>query len=152
MFASQSRCSLRHCTATALTFGAFAMTGCSYFPESSFTLAEESRLPKWFVLESGQTRADVKVTMDYYLDHSGRTATFTLINAFGFPVQRVTGQLRGLYPHKSTNSQPGFPEGYPSYEVISVGEQVEIIEHRRMEPIFRVSDDPAVRSKLGTNG
>jgi hypothetical protein len=43
---------------------------------------------------------------------------------------------------------PGFPAGYPSYEIVSIGGVTEIIEHRKMEPIFYVSDDPAVRAEL----
>lgn len=128
------------------------LLGCSYFPESSFTLANESRLPKWLTLQPGQARADVKVTMDYYLSQSGATAKFTLRNSSGIVIQEVTGQCRGIYPLKRKEQPPGFPEGYPSYEVISVGDQTEIIEHRKMEPIFYVTDDPAVVSEFSEHG
>jgi hypothetical protein len=87
--------------------------------------------------------------MDYYIeDRPGRTATFSVTNSFGLTVQKVTGQLRGLYPLERQARQPGFPEHYPSYEIIYVGDQVEIIEHRRMEPIFYVTDDPGVWSEF----
>jgi len=39
--------------------------------------------------------------------------------------------------------------GYPSYEVITLNGITDIIEHRRMEPIFYVTDDPAVWKELG---
>ena len=38
--------------------------GCS---EANFNLAPNSRLPKWFKLSTGLSRADVTVTMDYYI-------------------------------------------------------------------------------------
>ena len=44
---------------------------------------------------------------------------------------------------------PGFPPGYPAYEVITVNGITDIIEHRKMEPIFYVTDDPAVWKELG---
>jgi len=40
---------------------------------------------------------------------------------------------------------------YPSYEIITVGRTTEVIEHRKMEPIFYVTDDPSVLSKLGVS-
>jgi hypothetical protein len=39
--------------------------GCEYFPESTFQLANDSRLPKWITIPPGLTRADVSVTMNY---------------------------------------------------------------------------------------
>ena len=36
-------------------------------PEANFDLAPDSRLPKWFKLPPGLSRADVTVTMDYYI-------------------------------------------------------------------------------------
>jgi len=47
------------------------------------------------------------------------------------------------------NSPPGFPPGYPSYEVISFAGKSEVIEHRKMEPVFYVSDDEGIRTELG---
>jgi hypothetical protein len=85
--------------------------------------------------------------MDYYVGGS-RQVTFTVTNSFGRTIRKVTGELRGLYPIERKTKLPGYPDGYPSYEIIYVGDQVEIIEHRRMEPIFYVTDDPAVWSEL----
>ena len=39
--------------------------------------------------------------------------------------------------------------GYPSYEVITVNGVIEIIEHRKLEPIFYITDDLAVLKELG---
>jgi hypothetical protein len=128
------------------------LTGCGLFPESSFSLANESRLPKWFTLLPNQTRANVTVTMDYYIDSSGRTATFTLRDSSGSVISKVTGKQKGLEPLQRSTRLPGYPEGYPSYEIITVGGITEIIEHRKMEPIFYVTDDPQVKAEFANHG
>ena len=128
------------------------VTGCGLFPESSFSLANESRLPKWFTLLPNQTRANVTVTMDYYIDSSGRTATFTLRDSSGSVISKVTGKQKGFEPLQRSTRQPGYPEGYPSYEIITVGGIAEIIEHRKMEPIFYVTDDPKVKAEFADHG
>jgi hypothetical protein len=38
---------------------------------------------------------------------------------------------------------------YPGYEVVTVDGMTEVIEHRRMEPIFYITDDPQVKQRLG---
>ena len=128
------------------------LTGCGLFPESTFSLANESRLPKWFVLLPNQTRANVTVTMDYYIDSSGRTATFTLRDSSGSVISKVTGKQKGLEPLQRRTRLPGYPEGFPSYEIITVGGITEIIEHRKMEPFFYVTDDPEVKAEFSDHG
>ena len=116
--------------------------------ESNFDLASESRLPKWFA-SAGVSRRDATVTMDYWGGPIGRTATFTLRGAQGQRVARLVGRLRGnepisLVPHGETGPLP-----YPSYEVITANGITEVIEHRQMEPVFYISDDPRVKEQLG---
>jgi hypothetical protein len=123
-----------------------AMVGCQYFPESTFELASESRLPKWITLPPRLTRADDSITMNYYSKPWGRSATFILQN--GKRQTKVDGKVKGTGPLQLKNPPQGFPPGYPSYEVITVNGMTDIIEHRRMEPIFYVTDDPAVWNEL----
>jgi len=132
-----------------LVAACLSLLGCDFFPESSFELARESKLPKWFVLPKELSRSDVTVTMSYYVRPSGRTATFTLLDAKKQKLAEVKGSLKGLEPLTLKNPQPGFPPGYPSYEIVTVNGMTEIIEHRRMEPIFYVTDEPAVWAELG---
>ena len=115
------------------------MAGSYWVPESTFELASESRLPKWIVLPPGFTRADVSVTMNYYSVIWGRDTTFILRDRKGTTLAKVDGKSRGLGPNR-------FP---PAYEVITVRNVTEIIEHRKMEPLFYVTDDPAVWKELG---
>ena len=130
----------------ALTISGSAI-GCAWFPESTFELASESRLPKWITLPPGLTRADVSITMSYYIKPWGSSATFTVKDTKGHTLKEVDGKDKG--PLQLNHPPPGFPEGYPAYEIISVNGMTEIIEHRKMEPIFYITDDPAVWNELG---
>jgi hypothetical protein len=125
-----------------------AMSGCRYFPESTFELASESRLPKWFTLPPGLTRGDVSITMNYYVKPWGRSATFILQNDRNGTLTKVDANQKGLEPLHLKNPPPGFSPGYPSYEVVTANGVTDIIEHRKMEPIFYVTDDPAVWNEL----
>ena len=128
---------------------ACSATGCDWFPESTFRLASESRLPKWISLPPGLTRADVSVQMSYYTRPWGGSATFKLQNAKGQTLTKVDGTVKGSEPLMLKHPPPGFPPGYPSYEVITVYGMTEIVEHRKQEPIFYITDDPAVWKELG---
>jgi len=123
--------------------------GCEYFPESTFDLASESRLPKWITLPPGLTHADVIITMNYYVKPWGRSATFILKDKKEQVLTKVSGKTRGLGPNQLKHPPPRFPPGYPAYEVITVNGVTEIIEHRKPEPRFYITDDPAVWKELG---
>jgi hypothetical protein len=114
--------------------------GCEYFPESTFQLASESRLPKWITLPPGLTRADVSITMSYY---TWGSAGFVLQDAKGQTLEKVDEMVKCQNFHLK-NPPQGFPPGYPSYAVITVKGTTEMIEHRKMEPVFYITDDPAV--------
>ena len=125
---------------TALCIVASVMSGCV---ESTFTLANESRLPRFLALPPGLTRSDVSVTMSYYVKASGRSATFILRDKKQQILARVNGKERGLEPLHLKNSP-----SYPAYEIVVANGITEIVEHRRPEPIFYVTDDPDVRKEL----
>lgn len=121
------------------------ITGCL---ESSFKLAKDSRLPRWFEIPEGTSRDDLIVTMDYYSTFSGAEAVFNLYKKDGlFSLKKVVGIPRG--PLRPQNPPPGFPKHYPSYEVITVNGTIDVIEHRKMEPIFYMTDDPAIWKEFG---
>jgi len=92
-------------------------------------------------MPAGVTRADITVTLDYYMGPSGGTATFTMKASDGEVLRRLNGRL------PPAQHLPG-AVGYPMYEVVTIDGLTEIIEHRKMEPVFYVTDDPAVISAL----
>jgi hypothetical protein len=127
-----------------------SLIACEPRLESTFELAAESRLPKWFTLPPGLSRLDVTVTMNYYVTQSGRTAKFILRDAKK-KLAEVNGVLKGLEPLKLKNSRSGIPLSDSAYEVITVNGMTEIIEHRQMVPTFYITDDPVVSAELGVH-
>ena len=121
-----------------------AVNGCL---ESSFELAGESRLPKWINIPPGLTRGDVVVTMSYYSSPLGGSVEFVGRDKNGKILTRVSGKLE-RYPLHLKNPQPGSDRGYPAFELITLDGITEVIEHKKMEPKFYVSDDPAARREL----
>jgi len=119
--------------------------GCAWFPESTFELASESRLPKWITLPPGLTRADASITMSYYIMPWGSSARFTLRDKKWQALTKVSGKVKGSEPLELKHPPPGFPP----YEVVTVNGVTEIIEHRKMEPVFYITDDLAVWKELG---
>jgi len=115
--------------------------GCEYFPESTFQLANDSRLPKWITIPPGLTRADVSVTMNYYSMPMVDDAQFILRDRKGKVLVKLSGRKKDLRPKNSSFA-------YPAYVAITVNGITDIIEHRKMEPIFYVTDDPAVWKEL----
>ena len=126
----------------ALCISSCAISGCV---ESSFQSANDSRMPRWVTLPPGLTRTDVSVTLNYYDNPLGRNAKFTLKDSNGKKLAVIKGKVKGLSPLQLRNPPEGFDPGYPAYEVVVAGGVTEIIEHRKMEPIFYVNDDPAIR-------
>ena len=109
--------------------------------ESSFQLASESRLPGWEALPPGVTRADVSVTLNYYTTLPGASdAEFILKNREGGKLVELKGKVKCQYPYSGLS--------YPRYDAIVVDGTTEILEFRRLEPIFYVNDDPAIRKEI----
>ena len=136
---------LRICVA-AISLSA-ATVACKYPPEASFELANESRLPTWFNLPPEVGRANVSVTMKYYVRPTGRCATFTLYDRKDHILGEINGTLRGSTPI-SVEGLTDRDSGYPSFEVITAQGVSQLIEHKRMEPKFYVVDNPTLLKTL----
>ena len=124
------------------------INGC---PESRFELASDSRLPQWFAVPAGMTRADVTVRLTYYskFDNSDDTY-FELLDRARNVITRVSGKTR---THQETdkrrNEFGGFdPGSHPRYQIATVNGVSEILEHMP-EPRFWISDHPKLRSEAG---
>jgi hypothetical protein len=140
----------RYLTGAAVAILAFTIIyqGSRMFPESTFQLASESRLPKWITLPPGLTRSDVSIKMSYF---TWPSAGFVLQDAKGQTLEKVDGKVR-CSDFRMKNPPPGFLPGYPSYTEIVVKGTSELIEHRKMEPVFYITDDPAVWKEYRTVG
>ncbi len=126
--------------------------GCEYFPEATFKLASDSRLPKWVTLPPGLTRADVSITMSYYIKPWGRNAVFIVQDTKKQILKKEDGKMKCYEPIQLKNPPQGFAPGYPAYEAITVNGLTEMIEHRKMEPLFYITDDTAVWKQYRTIG
>jgi hypothetical protein len=113
--------------------------GCDMFPESMFELPKESRLPKWVQLPPGLQRSDVSLTMIYPSKFWGSYAEFILRDKDGRKLKKYGGSLKCNVP-PSVTTEPG----YPDCIAMSVNGITDIIEHRKMKPVFYVSDNPDV--------
>jgi len=123
----------------------FTSIGCEYFPESTFNLASDSRLPKWISIPSGLKRNSISVTMSYYGDPSGRRAIFRVTDANGHLLQQIKGVVGCNEPFHLRNQSEGDAPGHSAYEAVTVAGVTEIMEHRwKDEPRFHVTDDPAI--------
>jgi hypothetical protein len=133
----------------ALTILELTIVGCEYFPESTFELASESRLPKWITIPPGLTRDDVSITMSLFDSLWGSDVKIILLDKKGRTLTKVYGEAKGRGPLYLNHPPQGFPPGYPAYEVITINGITDIVELRKPEPIFYITDDPAVWKELG---
>jgi hypothetical protein len=109
-------------------------------------LSSESRLPRWFQQPAKDSRSDLSVKMYEYLDH----ATFVLRNEqTGRQLAKVRAERLNLYPLRIPNSRRA--DGTrPNYSIMKVDGIVEIVERKRTEAVFDISDDADVRRTLLT--
>jgi hypothetical protein len=121
------------------------LTGCL---ESSFVLSPESRLPKWLKVSPKISRTDLKVTMDYYSTFSGGEYIFKLYQEGSFfRVQKITvdiADVKNIALKGLSQSQTD----YPKYYTVTVNGITDIVEYKKMEPIFYMVDDPAIWKEL----
>jgi len=133
-----------------IAISVICVAACSRGYESCFTLAPDSRLPKWIPRE--RARSEVSVVMCYYTPHDGRTASFRVFDSGGRLLSDQTGKLRGLEPQTLDAAKSGDGLVYPAYEVIDVDGVIDVIEHRRMDATFYASDDAKAWQALGVSG
>ena len=129
---------------------ALGLSGCL---ESSFKLSDDSRLPRWFVIPENLERGDLTVRMDLYSTFSGGKAVFKLYEQGRFiNTQKYTitsDEQPNIRSVQLNSPSEGFPDGYPRYKVVILNGVTDIIELRKMEPVFYMTDDPAVWKELG---
>ena len=131
----------------------FVLVGLAGCLESSFQLSDQSRLPGWFTIPQGENRSDYKVKMDLYSTFSGGKDVFKLYkkgNLLSVDKYTVTtDEQPSIRSVQLSRQREGFPEGYPRYKVVTINGITDIIELRKMEPVFYMTDDPGVWRELG---
>jgi hypothetical protein len=114
-------------------------------PESSFTLSPDSRFPNWFTIPSGYGRKDLSVVIYYYAPIPPIRANFKTI-LLGPPPEykQIDKKIGTVKWHPATRSY----SDYPSYHIVRVGNSVELIEHKKKEPIFYISDNAEMKRAI----
>ena len=111
---------------------------------SAFTLAPESRLPKWFPLPAGYSRNSIKVNLYYYSSPLPvDDAVFELTDQYDNILETVTGKMCW---HPETdgirNQRSRFDsDSGPYYVYVRINGVIEVLEHGKGQT-FRISDDP----------
>jgi hypothetical protein len=127
-----------------------SLTGCL---EASFELSPQSRIPRWLDVPEGVSRSDLRVTMDYYSTFSGGEYVFKFYDKSKFlklqKIKLTTEEQPAIRTQELRNPPAGFPKSYPAYNVVTVNGITDIVERRKMEPVFYMTDDPAVWKELG---
>jgi hypothetical protein len=108
-------------------------------------LAPDSRLPMWFRLAANIDRPSVTLQLDYYNDSMGSKGVFTLRDRQGQVVLKKGGYFGKSLEHSGALAAAS---QYPMHEVIVIDGVTDIVEHRKMEPIFYMTDDPALWGEL----
>lgn len=128
------------------------LSGC-LFLESSFVLSPESRLPKWLEAPEKVPRSELVVTMDAYTTFTGGKDVFKMKRRgdsfFRKRVVVYSGEDDTSVVLIGQEVRPRRSFEYPRYRVVTVNGVTDIIEHRAMEPVFYMVDDPEIRKKLG---
>jgi hypothetical protein len=125
----------------------FSLVACGFFPESMFRLAPESRLPRWYILPKEVERKGVSLEMRYYALPEKTKVMFILEHTGGKRISKTEGVALGL-PMNSKGKEKSSGE-YPSYRAVKVNGVVDVIEHRKMNDIFYLCEDPSIWKALG---
>lgn len=115
------------------------------FIESEFTLAPESRLPRWFTIPPGYMRKDLTMTITVYT-HPLFSKVKIIIRGPA-PEYKVLAKEIGTDRWHPLTEQQGY-NTYPNYSIISVDEVEEVYEQRRPEPFLHITDDPKLTDVL----
>jgi hypothetical protein len=112
--------------------------------ESNLTLSNDSRLPRPLKLPTGVTRSSSVVTLIEFTDGS---VSFSLKNKEGALLAEVRGRL-GTRMDVDGNKDDDVTS-YPRYTLVTLDGGDEVLEFRRPGPIFYITDDPMIISRIG---
>ena len=119
--------------------------------ESQFHLAKESDLPGWFQIPEGLKRSDLDVTLAYYTNGTADINLYDIRKGKRKLLNKKLGR-NWHHPDYWAWAQEDWPKrSHPSYVVIISDRVKEIIEHKKMEPIFYISSESDMRNTMKNN-
>lgn len=129
----------------ALTTAILLMLCSCGLAESTFDLAHESPLPRWCKDNKGREPPDAsraQVTVSYYVGEGGR---YAVLHCAGSEVKL---KLIGLDPI-ITRQEPGKPTPYSSFEILTLGDDSEVVGHISGTNRFSVIVDSDLLRNIG---
>ncbi len=119
--------------------------------ESEFHLAKDSRLPIWFNIPDGIQREDLDVTLTYYTTGPADLTLLDIREGKSKTLTKIKGNNMH-HPEYWAWAQKDRPKrSHPLYVVINVDGISEIIEHKKIAPIFYISNEAAVQNTISNN-
>ena len=118
------------------------------FCESSFKLAKDSRLPKWFQAPSGVERSDITVHFIYFLSKTKIAATNIKTGKIFFSAE-ADMKHHPITEAESKTMKQGWP--CPSYNVISVNGIEEVVGHIERGNIIHIVESSEVTRNVYNN-
>jgi len=122
-----------------------ALLGLSF--EASFKLSPESRFPRWFSIPEKYDRKDLTVQIHYYAPIPPFTYDLKAELLGPPPDFRVLDRASGMHRWHPDSERRGYQVN-PGYIIASVNGVEEVVEHKAMEPIFYISDDPQLMNEM----
>ncbi|TAN44454.1 MAG: hypothetical protein EPN22_06600 [Nitrospirae bacterium] len=115
------------------------------FIESTFRLADESRLPIWFKIPLDYARKDLTMAIIFYSSPAGGNVKMALYGPAP-ENKKLMEEIGTNRYHPLTEKQN--KGTYPRYIIITVNDIEEVFEHRGRNDIFYITDDPKLTSVL----
>jgi hypothetical protein len=125
------------------------VTNCGSFPESSFELAGQCRIPRLFKSDIKLDRGQLSVTLNTYAEKRGRIAEFVLFGPGRKKLDTIRATERGLEPIKA----PAGQEKYSYFDVVTSDGVTDVIGYEyRGGAKFCPIDDPSILKALNVDG
>ena len=138
-----------------LLFLALFLTVCNPirgFLESEFTLSPESQLPVWFSeLPENIKREDLTIYLQYYTPIFDVDDAVLIVKHGWRTLYKETG-ISKHHPKYWAWANKDWPaRSHPGYVNLTINGKTEIIEHKKMEPIFYISNEAAIKHTMGSS-
>jgi len=115
------------------------------FLESEFHLAKESSLPSWVEpLPKGCNRDDVTIRLQYWSPPWDVNDVVLIAGCGSKTLFSKSGKSERPEEWYSWAREDWLKRHYPSFNRITIGGKTEVILHKKMEPIFYISDQQAI--------
>lgn len=120
------------------------------FIESEFALSPESPLPGWYPkLPEGYTRENVTIKLRYYAPPFDIDNTVFWVESSPFnTLYKATGKSDHHPAYWKWAHEDWPARSHPGYVNVTIGGITEIVEHKKREPVFYISNEETVRKTM----